>query len=164
MKRMTVLLITRLLFVITLLSNINNTSNVINNSINTSVRSCAILNTKSIHIVNNTIGINNCIVSNSVNDNLIDDDNIGNIIIDTTTSVKHMHNNITNNAFNKRYNSSMHIISTHTSNIVHNNDNIHNNITIGFINTGNINNRITIYYINNTNNSCIFLLMLLMII
>ena len=44
-----------------------------------------------------------------------------------------------------RYDSSIHIISMNTSHAVHNNDNIHNNVTIDFINTDNVINMITLY-------------------
>ena len=37
------------------------------------------------------------------------------------------------------------MISMNTIDIVHNNDNIHNNIESFFINTRNINNRVTLY-------------------
>ena len=97
------------------------------------------------NIINNTIGINNRIINVNANNNLIGDNNIDDIIIDTTTSVKHMHTNITNNTFNMRYDKSIHMISMDTIDTVHNNDNIHNNMETDFINTRNINNRVTLY-------------------
>ena len=84
-----------------------------------------------------------------VNHYLMCDNIIYIIIIDTTTSVKHISTTITNNTFkfDMRYDSSIHIIIriVNTINIVHINDNIHNDITIVCINAGNMNNRITLY-------------------
>ena len=71
-------------------------------------------------ITNNDIGTNNRTINIIVNNNLVGDNNIDNMTVDTTTIVKHMHANITNNSFNMRCGSSIpSIIDMHTSNVVH---------------------------------------------
>ena len=86
------LLITILLVIITLLSDNSITSKIINNTIHTMVRICTIsyYNTKIINIINHTICINNRIINMNVNHNLMDDNTIGNVIIDTTSIGKHI--------------------------------------------------------------------------